>query len=99
MKDINSAYDHYAEEPMTTEGIYAVPDIIKHYAYNIRDVEGDGNCGWYVIQEGLMDNKIPFKYEMNRFRRSIYHFFLNSKLEDKFTCTTSINKRRILRRI
>ena len=61
----NSAYDHYAEEPITTEGIYAVPDIVKHYAYDIRDVEGDGNCGWYVIQEGLMVNEIACEYEMN----------------------------------
>ena len=57
------------------------------------------NCGWYVIQEGSMDNKIPFEYEMNKFRRSIYHFFLKSNLEDIYTCTTSISKRRILRRI
>ena len=93
------AYDHYPEEPITTEGIYAVPDIIKNYAFDIRDVQDNGNCGWYVIQEGLMDNNIPFEDEMNKFRSSIYDFFTKSNLEDIYVHTSSINKRRIMRRI
>ena len=97
--NMNSEYDPYAEEPITTEGIFAVPDIIKHYAYDIRDVQDNGNCGWYVIQEGLMDNEIPFEDEMNKFRRSIYDFFAKSNLEDIFVHTSSINKRRIMQRI
>ena len=97
--NMDNEYDLYAEEPITTEGIFAIPDIIKHYAFDIRDVHNNGNCGWYVIQEGLMDNKIPFEDEMNKFRSSIYHFFAKSNLEDIFLHTSSINKRRIMQRI
>ena len=94
--NMDNEYDLYAEEPITTEGIFAIPDIIKHYAFDIRDVQNNGNCGWYVIQEGLMDNKIPFEDEMNKFRSSIYHFFAKSNLKDIFVHTSSINKRRIM---
>ena len=95
----SDAYDHYAEEPISTEGIYGVPDIIKHYAYDIRDVEGNGNCGWYAIQEGLLDNGIPFKDEMNKFRNSIYDYFIKSRVEDIFVNPVVIKKRNIMRRI
>ena len=87
------------EEFISTKKIYGIPDIIKHYAYDIRDVEGNGNCGWYAIQEGLMDNGIPFKDEMNNFRNSIYDYFIKSRVEDIFVNPNAINKRTIMRRI
>ena len=41
---------------------------------SIQNVNGDGNCGFYSIMEGLHHNGIDFNEDVDKFRRSIVDY-------------------------
>ena len=68
--DIDATYNHY------------IPNVVRQYQSNVKNVRGNGSCGYYAIQEGLKTHGIPFEDDMNKFRKSIYDYLFRANLED-----------------
>ena len=66
--------DTYPVKDMSTEALAQVPDEIWRLSEEIKDVNGNGSCGYYSIQYGLQHNKICHCKNINEFRKSIYDY-------------------------
>ena len=78
-------YDVYPDESISTDGIHGIPDTILQYAHDIRDVDTNGSCAYYAIQEGLRQCGIEFNENMNEFRKCIYKYLDNHNLDEIFS--------------
>ena len=55
---LDATKDTYPVKDMSTEALAQVPDEIWRLSEEIKDVNGNGSCGYYSIQYGLQHNKI-----------------------------------------
>ena len=68
----NTSDDKYLEDGLNTneEHNNKIPDVLRQYEpIEIIDVNGNGSCGYYSIQEGLKKHMITFDEDMNNFRK------------------------------
>ena len=98
----NTSNDKYLEDGPNTneEHNNKIPDVLRQYEpIEIIDVNGNGSCGYYSIQEGLKKHMITFHEDMNNFRKNIYDYVFETEMIDIFPQNEIFTKENIMQRI
>ena len=92
MENIDTERQGYPIDAMDDWEYDELPTNLLLVAETIEDVPGNGNCGYYAIQKGLLDNKINHQSNITEFRKSIHQHFQETPKE--YMYVTSIDESR-----
>ena len=92
MENIDTERQGYPIDAVDDWEYDELPTNLLLVAETIENVPGNGNCGYYAIQKGLLDNKINHQSNITEFRKSIHQHFQETPKE--YMYVTSIDESR-----